>query len=92
MPKAIHKYADLEVGDVVTFATGGPDLTVIGFDPPEPGSVPGHPGALMGEAVPTVRVGWFLSDGSFSQAKLPAAALDAKDVANSEPKRPEPVV
>ena len=91
MPKAIHKYADLEVGDVVTFATGGPDLTVIGFDPPSPLG-PRQSRALMGEAVPTVRVGWFLSDGSFSQAKLPAAALDAKDAANSEPKRPEPVV
>jgi hypothetical protein len=83
MVQIVTKYDDFEIGDIATLKSGSPDLTVIGFEGPEPVTPVFAPGAAptvavaQVEAPPVARVAWMV-DGVLHIARLPTEAMTLK--------------
>lgn len=81
MVKVIHRIGDLAVGDIVALASGGPDMTVVGFTAPEPRPDYTPAGSHVADDTPLVSVAWHTGDGVLGQARFPVGALKVKDSA-----------
>ena len=90
MVQIVSKFGSSEVGDVVTLKSGGPDMTVIGFEGPEPVTPVGPAlGLSLTEAEPVARVAWVTSDGVAHIGRFPIASLVVK---KSDKPKDAPVV
>jgi hypothetical protein len=83
MVQIVTTYGDFAVGDIATLKSGSPDLTIIGFEGPEPVTPVFAPGAIptfavaQVEASPVARVAWVV-EGAIHIARLPTEALKLK--------------
>lgn len=86
MVQVIKSFGDASIGDVATLKSGGPDMTVIGFEGPEPVTpVAGNfVGVAHVEAEPVARVAWVTSDGVAHVHRYPLEALTLKAKADKK--------
>jgi hypothetical protein len=84
MVQIVQSYGGASVGDICTLKSGGPDMTVVGFEGPEPVTpvtAPGAPaafGVAHVEAAPVARVAWITSEGAAVIHRFPVEALNLK--------------
>lgn len=78
------QFGDFSVGDIVNLKSGGPDMTVEGFEAPA-GSDPNDP-----NVDPHVKVVWANENGSVAREKFSAAVLGIKTSARDQPRSAPP--
>ncbi len=82
MPHLVHKYQDIEVGQVVTLNCGGPPMTVVGFVPSaSPAIAPGIQNATYVDSASALHahVVWVAENGTLGQTTLPVGSFAVKD-------------
>lgn len=90
MSNLVHKFQDVETGDVVTLKSGGPEMTVVAFVPADAVPVPaGIQNASYREASLKVHVMGVASDGSIVQTTVPLEALNLKAKTGDESGKPK---